>query len=72
MQHEFHVNIKLPSFFFNWRRIIGKLPVFYHFRHHLAMNFTVIFCETEFLVWKTDPVKQLEAKTGISEISLRV
>jgi hypothetical protein len=48
---EFHVNIKLPSFTCNWRRILGKYSVLYHFRHHLDMNFTNIFFETEFLVW---------------------
>jgi hypothetical protein len=62
---EFHVKIKLPSFTSNWRRILGKLPVLHYFRHHLDMNFTNIFCEAEYLVWETDPVKHPEANTGI-------
>ena len=28
---EFHVKIKLPSFSSNWRRILGKYSILYHF-----------------------------------------
>jgi hypothetical protein len=75
---EFHVKIKFPSFKSNWRRILGNLSIFYHFRYHFAMNlriFPVMFSNFEIYklktivkqnIWhgKKGLIKYTEANTG--------
>ena len=35
----------------NRQRNLEILSIVSHFRHYLDMNFMIIFCETEILVW---------------------